>query len=127
MKIRILSAGSMPCISESKRLVIILYTNCFSVGAAVCQEFDSKLKAVGYASRSLSDMERSRCNHLQREVLALLNAIRSYEPYLIMRPFLVYTRYSSLAWVLKTESTYGIVANWSIKLSAFSKTFFAHL
>ena len=112
---------TLPFISDHLPFTIILYSNSWSINVSLCQELDGKLKTVSYSGRVLNQSERT-FNIVMIEVLALLHAVKIYEAYLLHSntPFVVFTRYSALSWVMNTRSTHGVILNWSIRLSSFS-------
>ena len=65
------------------------------VGAVLCQVVDEVEMVVGHASRILLKPERNYCV-TRRELLAMVNVVKHFRPYLYGRHFTVRTDHSSL-------------------------------
>jgi len=121
LKEQIKEIKTLPFIKEDAPISLVLYSNSWSVSASLCQDIDGKLRTMSYTGRVLNASEKQ-LNPVMVEALALLQAVKTYEAYLLYSPtpFNVYTRYSALTWLMKTKATHGIILNWSIKLSSFN-------
>ena len=122
LKRRMLQPHMQKFIDENKQYHVIVYANDWSISSGLAQmNEENQLYDVGFASRILSRAE-IKLTRQEKEVLSLLNTIKEFEPYLTTstKPIKVYTRYSSLKWILTTQNTYGRVRNWSIMLSTFN-------
>jgi transposase InsO family protein len=68
-------------------------------------------KVLGYASRSLTKHERNYCV-TRKEMLAVVNFVRHFRPYLYGREFVVRTDHASLQWIRNFKEPEGQVARW---------------
>ena len=66
---------------------------------------------VAFESRKLSASERAYPVHL-RELLAVVNALRAFRPYLLDRPFDLHTDNASLQWFMTQRSLSSHQARW---------------
>ena len=88
------------------------------IGAVLSQIVDGVEMVVGYASRTLSKSERNYCV-TRRELLAVVNFVKHFRPYLYGRHFTVRTDHSSLQWLLNFKEPEGQVARWLESLSEY--------
>ena len=72
-----------------------------AVGAVLTQEEDGQDKPIAYESHKLSDAETRYATH-ERELLAIIHALRCWRCYLLGRPFTVITDHEPLKY-LKTQ------------------------
>jgi hypothetical protein len=121
LKSKIQNLEVLPFVKESLPYTLILYSNAWSIGSALCQEINGVMSTINYTSRVLTTSER-KMNIVMIEALALLHCVKVFEPFLLYSPFPfeVFTKYSSLSWLLHTKTTHGIILNWSIRMSAFN-------
>jgi hypothetical protein len=68
-------------------------------------------KVLGYASRSLTKHERNYCV-TRKEMLAVVNFVRHFRPYLSGREFVVRADHASLQWIRKFKEPEGQVERW---------------
>jgi transposase InsO family protein len=81
--------------------------------SAVLYQIDKngKKKYLRFASESLSPSERN-YGAPQRELLAVLFALRSFRAYLFGRHFTIYTDHKSLTYLLSKEKVSSVIQNW---------------
>ncbi|DAZ95722.1 TPA: LOW QUALITY PROTEIN: hypothetical protein N0F65_007128, partial [Lagenidium giganteum] len=91
---------------RDRPLVIILYTNPWAFGAAVCQEHDGILHPVRFVSKVFKDTE-TRYTSAEEEVLALVKTLHTASHYLLGQAITVYTRYSLMKWLLTSKRLTG--------------------
>ncbi|XP_042073272.1 uncharacterized protein LOC121813519 [Haplochromis burtoni] len=81
------------------------------VGAVLSQQDEAGERVVAYFSRALGRAERNYCV-TRRELLAVVLAVRHFQPYLHGCRFLLRTDHVSLTWLLNFKHPEGQVARW---------------
>ena len=96
-----------PCSKEP----FILYTDAsqFAMGAVLEQVQDGKMRAICYASRSLSKSQ-TKYFATRRELLALVTFTRHFRHYLLGQKFTIVTDHSALQWLHSFKDPDGITA-----------------
>ena len=86
--------------------VIVVYASKWAVSAALLQEYDGIFWPVTFSSRTPKSNE---VNHImvEKEVLALLRILDICYTMLVSRETMVFTRYSTSAWLLQSSSLNG--------------------
>ncbi|MBN3314449.1 TRI67 protein, partial [Atractosteus spatula] len=79
------------------------------VGVGLAQE--GPVQVVAYFSRALSKAERNYCV-TQRELLAVVSAVRHFKPCLFGTHFKLRTDHTSLTWLLNLKELEGQMARW---------------
>ena len=101
----------------------VLYTDASNtgLGAVLAQLDESHSKRdhpVYYASRTLNSAERH-YSATKRECLAVKWACAQFRPYLLGRPFTVYTDHAALAWLMRAKDSESILIRWVLQLQEF--------
>ena len=91
------------------------------LGAVLSQVQGSHEKVIGYYSRTLSKSERRYCV-TRRELLAVVDSIKHFHPYLWGVPFLVRTDHGSLRWFLNFKNLEGQLGRWNEILGSYNFT-----
>ena len=73
------------------------------IGAVLSQEHNGVEKVIGYFSRTLSKSERRYCV-TRRELLAVIEALKHFHPYLYDIPFTIRSDHGSLRWLLNFKN-----------------------
>src|SRR4051794_30064341 len=99
----------------------VLYTDASGTGlGAVLSQIDEEKRerVIAYASRSLNKAE---CNYgiTDQECLAIVWAVKHFEPYLGLLPFRVITDHSALKFLQTAEMPTGRRARWIMYLQQF--------
>src|SRR3954447_6462071 len=99
----------------------VLYTDASGTGlGAVLSQIDEEKRerVIAYASRSLNKAE---CNYgiTDQECLAIVWAVKHFEPYLGLLPFKVITDHSALKFLQTAEMPTGRRARWIMYLQQF--------
>ena len=76
------------------------------------QEQDGCEKVIGYYSRSLTKSERSYCV-THRELLAVVDSLKHFHPYLYGVPFVIRSDHGSLRYFLNFRNLEGQLCRWS--------------
>ena len=91
------------------------------VGAVLSQIQDGKEKVISYFSHRLSKAESNYCV-TRRELLAVIKALRNFNPYLFGRPFTLHTDHAALRWLLNFKCPDGQTARWLQELQQYNIT-----
>ena len=89
-----------------------------AIGAVLSQMVDGKEHPVAYFSRTLNQPEQQYCV-TRKELLAVVQSIEHFRPYLYGRHFLVRTDHASLQWLLNFKALEGQLARWMQKLGEY--------
>jgi len=95
----------------SKQLFVGTDASKYGVGCVLFQMVDGEKRIIRLASRALTESERN-YGAPQRELLAVLHALRSFDVYLFGYPFLLYTDAMSLKYLLTREKVSSVIRNW---------------
>ena len=104
-------------------LPFILDTDASSVeiGAVLSQVVEGRERPVAYFSTALSQAQRNYCV-TRRELLAVMQAVKRFHPYLYGQRFLIRTDHSALQWLLNFRQPEGQTARWLEALQGYSFT-----
>ena len=92
------------------------------IGAVLSQlDKDSKEHPVYYASRTLNPAERNYSTS-ERECLAVKWACDLFRPYLLGRPFKLYTDHAALRWLFRTKDPKSKLVRWILALQEYNMT-----
>lgn len=81
---------------------IILCANDWAIGATIAQEYVGRLHLVRFTSRVLKEAEMK--YHLaEKEILSLLRVLKTYFSMLRGRKTRVFTRFSTIKWVVTSK------------------------
>jgi hypothetical protein len=95
------------------------------IGAVLSQLGDDNVDhPVYYASRTLNPSERH-YSASQRECLAVKWACGQFRPYLLGRPFKLYTDHAALRWLFKTKDPKSMFVRWILELQEYDMTILA--
>ena len=78
-------------------------------------------KVISYFSQCLSRSERQYCTTM-KELLAVVQAVKHFNHYLIGQQFTVRTDHGSLQWLMRFKNCEGQIARWIETLSAYTFT-----
>lgn len=79
---------------------------------------DNSEKVIAYYSRILTKTERNYCI-TRRELLAVVESVKSFHHYLYGRKFLIRTDNISLRWLLSFKDLEGQLARWMERLQQY--------
>ena len=88
------------------------------IGFCLAQYQRGKEVAIAYGGRDLSPAERN-YSATEREALALVVAIRKFQPYLYGRKFTVHTDHNALKWLMGIKNVEGRLARWSLLIQQY--------
>jgi hypothetical protein len=104
LKSRLIKAPILPCPDYSKPLVLQTDASFSGLGAVLTQTVEVAEKVIAYASRSLTDTEK-KFSVTEKELLAIVWAIRKFRPYLQGYHFTVVTDQFALKWLNKSSES----------------------
>ncbi|CAH2228131.1 jg21785, partial [Pararge aegeria aegeria] len=86
-----------------------------ALGAVLSQGAIGSDRPIAYASRTLSDTE-SRYSTIERELLAIVWAVKHFRPYLYGHKFKIYTDHRPLAWLYSLKEPNSKLTRWRLRL-----------
>ena len=98
----------------------LLFVDASSTGIrfTLAQNQNGKEVVIAYNGRGLNRAEQNYCT-TEREALALIEAIKKFQPYLHNRKFTVFTDHSSIRWLMNVKDGTGRLARWSLLLQQY--------
>ena len=103
---------------SSSEFILDTDASHLAIGAVLSQMVDRKEHPVAYFSRTLNQPEQQYCV-TRKELLAVVQSIKHFHPYLYGRHFLVRTDHASLQWLLNFKALEGQLAKWMQKLGEY--------
>ncbi|CAK1598092.1 unnamed protein product [Parnassius mnemosyne] len=89
-----------------------------ALGAVLSQGTIGSDKPIAYASRTLSDTE-SRYSTIERELLAIIWAVKHFRPYLYGRKFTIYIDHRPLVWLYSLKEPNSKLTRWRLRLQEY--------
>lgn len=89
-----------------------------ALGAVLSQGTVGSDKPVAYASRTLSDTE-TRYSTIEKELLAIIWAVKYFRPYLYGRKFHIYTDHRPLTWLMSLKDPDSKLTRWRLRLAEY--------
>ena len=109
---------AFPNLNKSFRIAVD--ASNFAIGYILSQINDDNLEVViAYGGRSLRGTELN-WSVTEKEGLALVEAVKTYHPYLANTSFEVFTDHISLTWLQKIKLATGRLARWSLSLQEYN-------
>ena len=88
------------------------------IGSVLAQVHNGQEFPVSYNSRQLSSAEQN-YSAIERELLAVVHAVRVYRPYLYGRKFTLITDHRPLKWLMSLKDPSSRLARWSVLLQDY--------
>lgn len=100
-----------------------LTTDCSNVaaGAVLSQNFQGNDLPIAYASKTLTETER-RYSTIEKELYAIVFALKTFRPYLYGRKFTIFTDHRPLQWLFRLKDPNSRLYRWRLKISDFNFT-----
>lgn len=102
----------------SRPFVITTDASNFALGAVLSQGPIGSDKPVAFASRTLNEAE-TRYSTIEKEMLAIIWAVKHFRPYLYGKKFTIYTDHRPLAWLKTMDEPNSKITRWKLRLSEF--------
>lgn len=104
-----------------KEFLVTCDASDVALGAVLSQLTNGSDLPIAYASRTLNDTER-RLATIEKELLAILFALKNFRPYLYGRRFTLYTDHRPLQWIFGLKDCSSKLFRWRLKLSEYDFT-----
>ena len=98
-----------------KPFVLTTDASNIALGAVLSQGPIGSDKPIAYSSRTLSDTE-SRYSAIEKELLAIIWAVKHFRPYLYGKKFHIYTDHRPLAWLYSLKEPNSKLTRWRLRL-----------
>lgn len=102
----------------SKPFVLTTDASNVAIGAVLSQGEIGSDKPIAYASRTLNDAE-TRYSTIEKELLAIVWAVKHFRPYLYGRRFVIYTDHRPLTWLKSIKDENTKLTRWKLRLAEF--------
>jgi len=104
--------------SGDEKFILDTDASNIGIGAVLSQIQGGEEKVIAYFSRVLNKAERNYCV-TRRELLAMVDSMKSFRHYLLGRRFMIRTDHFSLKWLMSFKDLEGQLARWLEKLQEF--------
>ena len=98
----------------SKKFKLTTDASNVAVGAVLSQSD----RPIAYHSRTLNSAERN-YSTIEKELLAILDSVKRFRPYLYGKKFTIETDHKPLAWLYKIKEPNSRLIRWRLKLEEF--------
>lgn len=102
----------------SKRFILTTDASNVALGAVLSQGPLGSDKPVCFASRTLSDTERNYAT-VEKEMLAIIWAVKYFRPYLFGRSFVIITDHKPLTWLMSFKEPTSKIVRWRMQLAEY--------
>lgn len=102
----------------NKEFLVITDASQEALGAVLSQGPLGKDKPTSYASRTLNKAERN-YSTTEKELLAVVWAVKQFRPYVWGRHFKVITDHRPLKWLMRLKDPGSRLTRWTIKLTEY--------
>lgn len=102
----------------SKPFILTTDASNVALGAVLSQGNVGNDKPVAYASRTLNDAE-TKYSAIEKELLAVIWAVKYFRPYLYGTKFQIYTDHRPLAWLYSLKEPNSKLTRWRLRLQEY--------
>jgi hypothetical protein len=102
----------------TKSFILTTDASNVALGAVLSQGNIGTDKPIAYASRTLNNAE-SRYSAIEKELLAVIWAVKHFRPYLYGRKFTIYTDHRPLAWLYSLKEPNSKLTRWRLRLQEY--------
>lgn len=102
----------------NKEFILTTDASIHAIGAVLSQGDIGKDLPIAYASRTLNKAE-SNYSTIERELLAIVWAVKHFRPYLFGRKFTIVTDHKPLTWLFSVKDPGSRLVRWRLKLEEF--------
>ena len=112
---------SMP--RQEGQYILDTDSSFFAMGSVLSQVQDGQVRVIAYASRRLSPRERNYCT-TRKELLAVVNYLKYFRPYLLgaSQPVRIRTDHAALVWLRNLAEPVGQQARWLETMEEYDYT-----
>ena len=103
----------------SKDFVLTTDASNIALGAVLSQVYDGQEHPICYASRTLNDTE-NKYSPIEKELLAIMWAVKYFRPYLYGRKFKIITDHAPLQWLNSIKEPNAKLFRWKLKLQEYN-------
>lgn len=118
LKDKLISAPLLQYPDFSQPFVVTTDASNYAVGAVLSQGPVGKDKPIAYASRTLNKAEGN-YSTTEKELLAILFAIKTFRPYLYGNKFKIITDHRPLVWLFNVKDPGSRLIRWRLKLEEY--------
>lgn len=119
LKAALISADCLYAPDFKKQFILQTDACKTGIGSVLTQNFDGEEHPVAYISRQLLPAEKN-YSATEQEALAVVWGIKTFEHYLVDKPFIVVTDHHALQWMPTKKSLNKRLTRWALFLSEFS-------
>lgn len=101
-----------------KQFIVTTDASQFAVGAVLSQKQNGKDKPLAFASRTLTKTETN-YSTIEKELLAIIFAVKYFRPYIYGRKFLLVTDHKPLTYIFSMSHENARLIRWRLILSEF--------
>ena len=101
-----------------KPFILTTDASNFAIGAVLSQGIIGKDLPVAYASRTLNPAEIN-YSTIEKELLAIVYAVKYFRPYLFGRKFTIVTDHKPLQWLFNLKEPNSRLVRWRLKLEEY--------
>ncbi|CAF4878033.1 unnamed protein product [Pieris macdunnoughi] len=102
----------------TKEFILTTDASLHAIGAVLSQGQIGKDLPIAYASRTLNKAE-SNYSTIERELLAIVWAVKHFRPYLFGRKFKIVTDHKPLTWLFSIKDPGSRLVRWRLKLEEY--------
>lgn len=102
----------------TKPFILTTDASNVALGAVLSQGNIGSDKPICYASRTLNETEQ-KYSTIEKELLAIVWAVKYFRPYLFGRKFYIYTDHRPLTWIMNLKEPNSKLIRWRLKLEEF--------
>lgn len=102
----------------TKEFILTTDSSLHAIGSILSQGPIGKDLPIAYASRTLNKAE-SNYSTIERELLAIVWAVKHFRPYLFGRKFKIVTDHKPLTWLFSIKDPGSRLVRWRLKLEEF--------
>lgn len=103
---------------QTKPYILTTDASNVALGAVLSQGSVGSDKPIAYASRTLSETEM-RYSTIERELLAIIWAVKHFRPYLYGNTFTIFTDHRPLAWLYSLKEPNSKLTRWRLRLQEY--------
>lgn len=118
LKTALTQAPVLACPDFTKPFQIHCDASSVGIGSVLIQEIDGNEHPVAFHSRLLSKTERN-YSTTERELLAVVDSVNHFRPYIDGSHFIIVTDHMCLKWLKTLNNPSGRLARWAMQLSCF--------